>query len=106
MESIYEKISISAATLTLGLIMVSTTVELVKSSADPKGCSISPDNAGCLLNRPIDQQRRAELGIPEESELQELDIEDLKGFASEEDDLEFPKNSDLHLEYTPIDPID
>ncbi|MBP0029451.1 hypothetical protein [Roseofilum sp. Guam] len=98
MESIYEKISISAASLTLGLIMVSTTVELVKVDFDPNGCSISPDNAGCVLNRPIDQQRRAELGITEESE-----IEELKAFASEEEDLELPGNLDIQLQEDSID---
>ena len=25
---------------------------------DPNGCSVSPDNAGCVLNRPVDLDKR------------------------------------------------
>ena len=51
--------------------MVSTAVELLDTSEDTNGCSVSPDNNGCVMNRPIDEQRRAAtLGFVED----ELDV--------------------------------
>ncbi|MDJ0680920.1 MAG: hypothetical protein QNJ18_13760 [Xenococcaceae cyanobacterium MO_167.B52] len=35
-------------------------VSVVASSVDdPNGCTLSPDNQGCKLNRPIDFERKA-----------------------------------------------
>ncbi|MDJ0574862.1 MAG: hypothetical protein QNJ65_06800 [Xenococcaceae cyanobacterium MO_234.B1] len=40
-------------------IIISSTTIMASSLDDPNGCTVSPDNQGCKLNRPIDFERQA-----------------------------------------------
>ena len=52
------RISLSTVTLFLGIGMSGFVSVLSVSQADPEGCNVSPDNSGCILNRPVDIERR------------------------------------------------
>ena len=40
-------------------IIISYASIMASSLDDPNGCTVSPDNQGCKLNRPIDFERQA-----------------------------------------------
>ena len=40
-------------------IIISCASIMASSLDDPNGCTVSPDNQGCKLNRPIDFEREA-----------------------------------------------
>ncbi len=52
------RISLSTVTLFLGIGMSGFVSVLSVSQSDPQGCNVSPDNSGCILNRPVDIERR------------------------------------------------
>ena len=52
------RISLSTVTLFLGIGMSGFVSVLSVSQADPEGCNVSPDNSGCILNRPVDIERQ------------------------------------------------
>jgi len=56
------RIFFSATTLVaLGAaLIVSLFGSTIAANADSKGCTISPDNAGCALHRPIELEQRSE----------------------------------------------
>ncbi|MGC9524391.1 MAG: hypothetical protein ACP5D7_02505 [Limnospira sp.] len=72
MINMYEKVTVSAAGLFLGVLTVATGIQMVYSQNDVDGCLVSPDNRGCFMNRPIDEQRRAALNVEEEWDYQGL----------------------------------
>ncbi len=45
--------------ITIPAIVISFASIMAASIDDPNGCSLSPDNKGCKLNRPIDFERQA-----------------------------------------------
>ena len=53
----HQNLSIATAGTALLLGMVAGLLSGL--APDPNGCNLSPDNAGCVLNRPIDIQRSA-----------------------------------------------
>ena len=45
--------------ITIPAIVISFASIMASSIEDPNGCTVSPDNQGCKLNRPIDLEREA-----------------------------------------------
>lgn len=52
------RINLSSVALCLGIGISGFVSVLSVAQADPQGCNVSPDNSGCILNRPIDIERR------------------------------------------------
>lgn len=39
------------------------------NQSDPKGCIVSPDNSGCILNRPVDIEKESEKAYNQSQDL-------------------------------------
>ncbi|MBD2003694.1 MULTISPECIES: hypothetical protein [Cyanophyceae] len=57
--------NLSVATAGTALLLGMGAGFLSSLTPDINGCNLSPDNAGCVLNRPIDIQRSAETASEE-----------------------------------------
>ncbi len=52
------RINLSSVALCLGIGISGFVSVLSVAQSDPQGCNVSPDNSGCILNRPVDIERR------------------------------------------------
>jgi hypothetical protein len=58
-QNLVATIAFTLASTVLGLFTVVSVLAALEK--DPHGCNHSPNNAGCEMNRPIDQQKRGEV---------------------------------------------
>jgi hypothetical protein len=57
-NDMYGKIVLFAISTIGGSFAAGTLLQLAYHPEDANGCLVSPDNRGCVMNRPIDVQRR------------------------------------------------
>ncbi|MCU0537158.1 MAG: hypothetical protein MUD14_25005 [Hydrococcus sp. Prado102] len=55
MTIVFQGLFAVAALSFLGLVTFATILAALKD--DTKGCTFSPDNSGCVLNRPFDREK-------------------------------------------------
>lgn len=59
MSNVYQNIFTAGAFAVVGAISMVSVFAALK--ADANGCHLSPDNAGCVMTRPIDMERNQEI---------------------------------------------
>lgn len=57
-QKMHGKAVLLVASTVFGSLVASTLLQVVQNPEDVNGCLVSPDNRGCVMNRPIDEQRR------------------------------------------------
>jgi hypothetical protein len=57
MTIVFQSLVAVASLSFIGLVTFASVLAALKE--DTKGCAFSPDNSGCLLNRPIDQKKQS-----------------------------------------------
>ncbi len=54
------RIHYSTVAMLLGIFISGFVSIICFQQSDPHGCQVSPDNSGCVLNRPVDIKRQQE----------------------------------------------
>jgi|GEM_PF-5285420 hypothetical protein len=62
-------IHLSTVVILLGVCISGFVSILYFNQSDPQGCQVSPDNSGCVLNRPVDIQRQQEIADRQSQDL-------------------------------------